>query len=520
MASSIHVKKEAIVARFGGMGFHNSEAGMYLQMSDKQFNEVVCKIYRDLAPGFSRISGGAPNWTKEQMDTFAEYCEKMQIVTDTTIYLTGWCVRYKTDEELAEYAKNVADRLEYIINEKGIKNVQMYCMSNELSLDDWGDLNFEMETFKRYHTALYNEFRRRGLRVNLLATDASPMERWETIEWALQHGMAPISGVFGGHHYSNDFMPEDLEFYKIFKRHCQDVIDMLKPYERRFVLGEFGLAQAFKQNHNNYNCVKMDVCDAFYNGKESFSALQICEMAMAAMNAGVYAMALWTFTDIPNPKGLSFRLNKWGLTRWDGDDYSARDWLYAYGLLVKYFKKDSKPLNITTEDFLLRCAGASNDDGTYSVAIVNRHPEPAEIEIELDGIAGDKALRKYVYDSANVPRSAFSDLQDYEELVEVKNGKALVKVPGYSVNMLTTDYTDHVPAAIEGVSEKDGMITWTASAEKEHRYYRVYKGETEDFKPAKDNQIASTVAEYYKDESGVKGFYKVLSVDASGNSRL
>lgn len=113
--------------------------------------------------------------------------------------------------------------------------------------------------------------------------------------------MVPISNVFGGHHYVNDFEAEDLDFYKIFKRHCSDVVNMLKPYERRFILGEFGLAQAFKQGQNNINGVKMDVCDAFYNGKESYSALQICEMALAAVNAGVYAMALWTFVDVPNP---------------------------------------------------------------------------------------------------------------------------------------------------------------------------------------------------------------------------
>lgn len=128
-------------------------------------------------------------------------------------------------------------------------------------------------------------------------------------------------------------------FYKIFKRHCSDVVNMLKPYERRFILGEFGLAQAFKQGQNNINGVKMDVCDAFYNGKESYSALQICEMALAAVNAGVYAMALWTFVDVPNPRDLQYRLNKWGLLRWDDTDYGARDWLYAYGLLVRYFRK-------------------------------------------------------------------------------------------------------------------------------------------------------------------------------------
>ena len=182
MSSKMTVKKEAIMARFGGMGFHNSEANVWREMDDVQFNQYVGKVYRELSPGFSRMWGGFPEWTKEEMDAFAEYCEKMQCKVGATIYLTGHCVRYETDEELTAYASNVADRLEYLIYEKGLSNVKIYCMSNELSLDDWGDLAFEMATFKKYHTYLYNEFAHRHLPVYLLATDASPMERWETVE--------------------------------------------------------------------------------------------------------------------------------------------------------------------------------------------------------------------------------------------------------------------------------------------------------------------------------------------------
>ena len=140
------------------MGFHNSEANVWREMDDVQFNQYVGKVYRELSPGFSRMWGGFPEWTKEEMDAFAEYCEKMQCKVGATIYLTGHCVRYETDEELTAYASNVADRLEYLIYEKGLSNVKIYCMSNELSLDDWGDLAFEMATFKKYHTYLYNEF--------------------------------------------------------------------------------------------------------------------------------------------------------------------------------------------------------------------------------------------------------------------------------------------------------------------------------------------------------------------------
>ena len=518
MASVINVHKEEIMARFGGMGFHNTEAGLYRKMSDRQFNEVVGKVFHELSPGFSRMWGGFPTWTKKEMDEFAEYCEKTHCKTGTTIYLTGRAVRYNTHEEFTEYAKNVADRLEYLIVEKGIKNIQIYCMSNELSLDDWGDLNFEMATFKKYHTYLYNEFRKRGLPVRLLATDASPMERWETIEWAIANGMVPISGVFGGHHYVNDFEPEDLDFYKIFWRHCYDVVQMLLPHERRFILGEFGLAQMFKQGFRSINGVKMDVCHAFFNGKEAYSALQITEMALAAMNAGVYATALWTFTDIPNPQGMASRLNKWGLTRWDGEDFSARDWLYAYGLLVKYLKANGKPFTIQTEDYLLRSGGIMNDDGTFSLAIVNRHKEQTELEVVLDNFPADKKVRLYLYDSANVPRSKFAELQQPSALLCADGGVLKFTVPGSSIVMLTTDYTDAKPAPVTGMAVCDGKITWDKSSDDSHVYYRVFKGETEDFAISKENQIASTIAEYCADCDCVAGcYYKVVSVNRSGN---
>ena len=126
MSSKMTVKKEAIMARFGGMGFHNSEANVWREMDDVQFNQYVGKVYRELSPGFSRMWGGFPEWTKEEMDAFAEYCEKMQCKVGATIYLTGHCVRYETDEELTAYASNVADRLEYLIYEKGLSNVKIY----------------------------------------------------------------------------------------------------------------------------------------------------------------------------------------------------------------------------------------------------------------------------------------------------------------------------------------------------------------------------------------------------------
>lgn len=513
MATKLSVKKNQIQARFGGTGFHNSEAGMYRKMSKVQFEQVVCKIFRELSPSFSRMWGGAPDWSKEEMDDFAEYCSKMHSITDTAIYLTGHTPRYDTEAEKEEYAKNVADRLSYLIEEKGLNNIQFYCMSNELSIEDWGNIFFELPVFKDYHTHLYKEFHKRGLPVKLLATDASPYERWESIEWAIKNGMVPISEIFGGHHYVNDFEPQDLDFYKIFHKNVSKVVKSLYPHERRFILGEFGLAQDMR----NINGVKMDVCKYFYDGQEAYSALQITEMALAALNAGVYAMALWTFTDYPNPTGTEFRYNKWGMTRWDGEDYSPRDWLYAYGLLVKFFKLNSKPLTIETEDYLLRSGGVVNDNGSFSIALVNRHPEETEIVLTLEGVSADKPLRKYLYDSANVPRNPFGDLQSYEELVSVQNNTVKIKVTGNSVIMLTTDYEEHKPLPITGIAMKENTLSWNPSSEDCHCYYRIYKGVTDDFIPNTDNQVASTIGTEWVDPDSKPGCYKVCSVDCWGN---
>ncbi|WMJ22082.1 hypothetical protein RBG61_08720 [Paludicola sp. MB14-C6] len=513
MKSKITARKEPIMARFCGAGFHNSEAGLYRKMSDRQFNEVVGKIYRELSPGFTRMWGGAPNWTKEEMDDFAEYCEKTHIPANTSIYLTGHTTRHQTQQEKEEYARNVADKLDYLINEKGIKNIEFYCMSNELSIEDWGNIFFELPVFKDYHTYLYREFKRRNLPVKLLATDASPYERWESIDWAISNGMVPISEIFGGHHYVNDFEPQDLDFYKVFYKNVKKTVKKLLPYERRFILGEFGLAQ----DMNNVNGVKMDVCKYFYDGQEAYSALMITEMALAAINAGVYACALWTFTDYPNPKGTDFRYNKWGLTKWDGDDYSPRDWLYCYGLIAKYFNKDSKPLTIETEDYYLRCGGVSNDDGSFSIAIVNRHEESTDITVSLKALSTNQPMRKYVYDSANVPRNKFGDMQSYTELISVTEDTACIQVPANSVTLLTTDYINRTPCTVEDVSEDNGMIRWSKSTDPYFCYYRIYKGDSQNFVPSYDNQIASTIVESYRDESGVAGFYKVKVVDRFGN---
>lgn len=72
---------------FGGVGFHNSEATMLPLMSEEFLNEKVLKIFREISPTFSRVFAGYADWTREAMDSFADYYDKTFRKADTLLYV-------------------------------------------------------------------------------------------------------------------------------------------------------------------------------------------------------------------------------------------------------------------------------------------------------------------------------------------------------------------------------------------------------------------------------------------------
>jgi hypothetical protein len=72
----------------------------------------------------------------------------------------------------ADYARRIADDLEYLVRGRGLDNVRYYCMTNELTLHKWADMVPDLPRFADYHRALHREFRARDLPVGLLASDA------------------------------------------------------------------------------------------------------------------------------------------------------------------------------------------------------------------------------------------------------------------------------------------------------------------------------------------------------------
>ena len=553
----ISVSKGDFPILFGGFGFHNSEALFYPIIEKEQFNQKICKCYREISPGFMRTFAGYANWSKESMDAFAEYYDKMQCVTDTPMYFA--CAKgqlHFSDEERMEYAEKVAENLDYLINEKGVKQLRYYCYSNEMSINDWGGLLKDLPLFQKYHEYLYRAFQKRNLNIGLLATDASD-GYWDTIDYAIEN-MNRISEDFCLHTYIPYFTTGDTALYPWLFEECRKyVMKAIRCDGKRLILGELGVRRMLKDENGelipddfvHLPGVIKDVSAFTYANEEEIAALMYAEAVLAAINAGVFAIAMWTFTDYPDPYVCHYaehdeyakkwgqcerfisqtqdvKYNKCGLIKWEDDaDYSVKARYYCLGLISRYCRRNSKVLDIENTDPLLRICGLMNKDGTVSIVIINRNDSVADVDIDLNlkYIESFPEFRVYEYDSANPPVNEFGDLQGHVDSVKAVNGKISYKIKPQFMIVLSTDYKERQEIFAEGVSLDGNILSWATVEDDLHCYYRVYRGTTPDFVPSIENQIASTVAEEldfserYLPQAAINNvrgdYFKVISVN-------
>ncbi|MCC6446646.1 MAG: hypothetical protein IT210_24740 [Armatimonadetes bacterium] len=507
---------ETVQPRFGGVGF--DACHHVFSASQEELDQVILKRWRELNPAFARMGHHRESeWSREQLDLSAFYLLQLK-ETGTEVFMVPWSPAIcPTFEEKAAYARTVADRLEYLVRVKGGSNLRFYCLSNELSYREWADLTKDLPAFKDFHQALYDEFEARSLDIELLASDASPVNYWGTIEWAAQN-MDEITGIYGGHHYFNDFSPEDPAFYPWFLSRLEWAAGIARSKGKEFILGEFGC----KQDGRTIGGVLQDTCIHFDSLLEPLVAVQLAEAVIACLNAGVYAAGYWTFMDFPDESDPK-RINKWGVFKNSGTDRSTRPHYYGYGLLTRYLRGPAAVCRVETGDPNLRAAALRrHGQETWSAAIVNRNPQPADIALKIEGEVVSAAFRKYVYDPQNILHHPFGDLPGPDCVCHMENGLLKDTVGPDTLTVYTTDYRDGIPAPVEGmqVEKTSGgpdVLTWQASQEPDHCYYRIYRKAAS----GKSEQIASTIAVRFTAEGAKPGErYQVVSVNRSGNAGL
>lgn len=497
-----------VLGRFGGVGFHVFYPCH--TASPELLETVIVKRWRELNPSFARVTH-LWSWDEAKM----EYVAGQMAIwkqTGTEVYLTTWDPVDCPDEAaLKAYAARVADMLEFFAKRKGLDNLKTYCLTNELSLKGWGTLVRDLPRFRAYHQAFHDEFTRRGLPVQLLATDASPIGYWNTIEWAAQT-MDDITGVYGGHHYMNDFGLDDAGFYPWFLARLQWGAGLARAKGKDFILGEFGS----KQDGRTVNGKRNDACIYWETPQEPQVPIQLAEAIIAALNAGVYALGYWTFADFPDEYSATYQ-NKWGTFRWSGQDHGTRPHYYALALLTRYFRGPSTVLGVESNDPRVRAAAVRHHGtGTFSLAVVNRNPEPVDVRLAVPADTG--RLRRYVYDPAQPPSHPFGDLPGPEAVVTAAAGVLQARLPAGSLVVYTSAFDDALPPPVVGLvagdAETGTRLAWDTSPDPTVRYYRVYRRTAQGLR-----QIGSTAATSFLDREGPPdaAAYAVTAVNLSGN---
>ena len=519
--SSAEIKDNIVNPLFGGVGFHVFDH--VHKGSDWHYEQIFAKRWRELNPSFARINDD-PTWSFSKLDSISKYLEVMK-GTNTELYFTSWNAaeikKYKNEKD---YVKKETDNLEYMKRKKGFENINYYCMTNELSLEEWASMVKDLEYFKRIQGLFYDEFKARNLDISLLSTDASPIEYWHTIQWASEN-MDDITGVYGGHHYINNYDLFDNSFYSFFLDKMKWGSGIAKSKSKKFIVGEFGA----KQNSNTIDSVRHDAC--MYNNMplENYLGIQIAEAIIAMINGGVYGCGYWTFADFPSAYSTNY-INKWGLFRWEVDNYTTKPSYYCIGLMTKFFRGPAEAFEVVSADSLIRIAAVRNTEtGSMSIAVINRNENTRLLELKLNTPEKGKAFRKYVYDPENVPFNYFGDLQSFTKVLTPGKNGINDTIPAQSLVVYTTVYDDNAPADVAGLKverkklegRERGVLNWEPSKEEDFCYYRIYRSEKPDVEISPRKQIASTISSTYIDKSVhnmPEYYYKVIAVDQSGNS--
>lgn len=527
--AEVAIERPEIKWLFGGFGFQNAEAQLTPLMTEAFRDERAVKSFRELSPSFSRVYVGRADESKEALDRFADYYDRTFRPCDTTIYAVGGSMpAFPETLDVRAHAEGVAKSLEYLVKVRDCRKIRFYCLTNELMCDDqWGYfwLKKRMPLYKEYHQALYDAFRRHGLDIKLAASDGSyGRKQAEELKWTVEN-MDLITGIYCTHFYDGKVKPGDPAAYGIFYDQYTNVVQLALGRTKRWMLGEFGVVPPRQKG-----VMVDDVNWAHHDPKTGgLWAVTTAEMAMAAVNAGAYAVMSWSFCDYPDPFVVEdshdpvgraryesakavykpdMKYNKWGVFHWSdvNRDYGPAPTYVTLGLMSRYFRKGANVLTAKTDDPLVRATVLENRDGTVSAALVNLGPRRT---VAVSGWGTfPRPPRLYLYDSENPRLNAFGDLPAHDGTVGLAGGKLAVEIPEKGMAFLTTDYVARTPAPVRGVKVADGRLTWTATDDPDHCYYRVY---------ANGRQVASTVAtsRAVKDAAAE---YAVVSVDRWGNA--
>ena len=202
---------------WGGFGFHNSEATMTPLMSDAFRDQRVLKTFREIAPTYSRVFAGFADWTREAMDSFADYYDLTFRGAGTTIYMVPGRFPYVDREfDAKKHFEDIAKNCAYLVKERRLTKLRYYAVANELSAGNvyaWFSKAGKLDLYRDCCEEMYLAFRRHGLDIGLQTADASGTGIGiSNTVWATRN-VDEFTDTYCWHVYDGVHKPGDLGLY-------------------------------------------------------------------------------------------------------------------------------------------------------------------------------------------------------------------------------------------------------------------------------------------------------------------
>lgn len=508
---------------FIGLGFHAFYPVHHQTHSidQRMRDEVLWKRWGEMRPSFVRVTHAmktAADGTVSSSSTFVTNAAQdlsFMASQGADIYVTSWHppLTATGSAQRTSLIDTVANDLTFWRQQSGGERIRWYCWANEMSVagKPWAYMSTQIVSWVEHHQQIRTALDARGQQtLGLLATDAGS-SKWNTIENAASKD-PDLHTALGGHDYEdlesvglNDpaMLGRVLGFWKT-------NVGRSKSRNLPWIMGEFGIKAKNPEPQIGNKTVSQSL--GFDDPAEPLVAINLVEMAMAGMQAGVAALGSWSFADFPDEYPSS-RYFRFGTFRWGGTgdiharDFSTRAHYAPMGWMAREMRGPGRIVQVAVSEPLVRAAALLRTDGHAAAVLTNRSAMTQTVQIS--GLPAAKPLRVYVYDPAAVPACPFGDLPSARDLPAPSAGPVLVDLPANGVAILTTQFDVLPPGPVVGLTVADGVLNWPASPEADLCYYRIYRQGT---------QIGSTRATSFIVGAGVAADFRVVAVDQSLNA--
>ncbi len=300
---------------------------------------------------------------------------------------------------IEEWAYGIAELVEQLVRVRKYNCIRWVSVANEPGHDSfswWQDSGMKSAPFTPGLKAVREEFDRRGLKVPISGPDRTDLPELNPAEVDFD----AFIDAYDLHSYNAvfDSMPGEYDLTEAGRRMAQWA-DWAHAKNKPFFLSEFGTT-AYGRGHN-------DAGPACYQ-----SGLKNASLVVRGINAGVDGFNRWSFTNRGDLDGQWQLVRTWDATQGKllGSFSPQPNAYYQFALLSRFLPKYSAVLPVRVdapyhvEDRKLVAAALRSPKGNFTLLLVNESGSAADVDFELNGLAGGVRLHRYAMTCADAGR--------------------------------------------------------------------------------------------------------------------